>query len=280
MRRLITFPAAGEALVGTLDEASGTTGLLIVSGGNEVRMGAHRGMAMLAAKAAATGYPVFRFDRRGIGDSTGENGGYLSSEAEIAAAAETFRKEADVTRIVAFGNCDAATALAFFHSGAGIDALVLANPWTVEQSSDLPPAAAVRARYASKLRDPREWLRLLRGGVDLGKLLKGLRRASEKSPEGLATRLGLALSEAKVPVTILLAIGDNTAVAFADAYKGFAFDGVQPKLTLHRLDSASHSFAPASDKDWLFEQVMSALNALLPSPRPCAGVHQEAGREV
>ncbi len=57
--------------MGTLDDAPGTTGLLIVSGGNEVRAGAFAGQARLAAEIAAAGHPVFRFDRRGVGDSTG-----------------------------------------------------------------------------------------------------------------------------------------------------------------------------------------------------------------
>src|SRR5204862_199686 len=64
MRRLISFPCEDATLVGTLDEGSSDTGLLIVSGGNEPRMGAHRGQAMLAARIAARGYSVFRFDRR------------------------------------------------------------------------------------------------------------------------------------------------------------------------------------------------------------------------
>ncbi|WP_430634646.1 hypothetical protein [Sphingomonas hankookensis] len=139
MRRLVSFPCAGETLAGTLDGAPGTTGLLIVSGGNELRIGAHRGMAMLAAAIAAAGHPVLRFDRRGIGDSTGSNGGFLSSGPDIAAAAAALRDHAGVTRMVAFGNCDAATALALFHGPAGIDRLVLANPWIVEPSGDLPP---------------------------------------------------------------------------------------------------------------------------------------------
>ena len=40
MRRLIGFACEGETLAATLDEAPGTTGLLIVSGGNEIRSGA------------------------------------------------------------------------------------------------------------------------------------------------------------------------------------------------------------------------------------------------
>ena len=45
MRRLTSFPCAGDILAATLDEAPGTTGLLIVSGGNEIRIGA---LGMLA----------------------------------------------------------------------------------------------------------------------------------------------------------------------------------------------------------------------------------------
>ncbi|UZK66484.1 hydrolase 1, exosortase A system-associated [Sphingomonas sp. M1-B02] len=261
MRRLIAFPCAGETLVGSLDEAPGTTGLLIVSGGNEVRMGAHRGMAMLAARLAEAGHPVFRFDRRGIGDSTGENQGFESSAEDIAAAAAAFR-EAGVERIVAFGNCDAATALAFFHRLAGIDALILANPWVIEASDDLPPAAAIRARYAERMRDPKEWLRLARGGVSIIKLFKGLAKSSQRKSEardGLAPRLATALAATNVPITLLLAQGDNTALAFADALKGRAFDPVRPRLKLEQLDSASHSFASVSDKDWLFERILAAL---------------------
>src|SRR3546814_2513341 len=52
MRTLIAFPCEGETLVGTLDAAPGKTGLLIVSGGNEIRVGAHRGMALLAERLA------------------------------------------------------------------------------------------------------------------------------------------------------------------------------------------------------------------------------------
>jgi exosortase A-associated hydrolase 1 len=261
MRKLIEFVCAGETLIGTLDEAAETVGLLIVSGGNEIRIGAHRGMAQLAERVARADYPVLRFDRRGIGDSAGNNGGYESSAEDIAAAARAFR-ETGVERIIAYGNCDAATALAFFHATAGIDALILANPWTIEIADELPPAAAIRAHYASKLRDPKEWLRLLRGGVNIAKLAKGLRKVSQKPPEtpsDLPARLAAALAGAQVPVTILLAKGDNTAIAFADAFKGPAFDAARSKVTVEQFDSASHSFASTDDKAWLLQRVLERL---------------------
>jgi exosortase A-associated hydrolase 1 len=256
MRRLIEFPCAGDTLAATLDEAPGQTGLLIVSGGNEIRIGAHRGMALLAARVAAElGAPVFRFDRRGIGDSTGVNRGFEASVEDIAAAAAAFAAEAPrMRRIVAFGNCDAATALALFHGAASLDALLLANPWVVDSGDDLPPAAAIRARYAERLRDPRQWLRLAKGGVDIGKLVKGLSKLSQTPPEvsaGLATRMAETLAASAIPVTILLAKGDNTAIAFRDAWKGQA--------RIEQCDTASHSFSSVADKQWLFEQVREAL---------------------
>src|SRR3546814_13676314 len=107
MRTLIAFPGEGETLVGTLDAAPGKTGLLIVSGGNEIRVGAHRGMALLAERLAAAGLPVFRFDRRGIGDSTGANDGYTSSGPDIAAAVRAFRAQVPhLSTLIGFGNCE------------------------------------------------------------------------------------------------------------------------------------------------------------------------------
>ena len=53
MRRILSFDCAGVALAATLDEGARKTGLLIVSGGNEIRIGAHRGMTTLAGEIAA-----------------------------------------------------------------------------------------------------------------------------------------------------------------------------------------------------------------------------------
>ena len=258
MRRLITFPCAGDRLAATLDEGDATTGLLIVSGGNEIRIGAHRGMVMLAARLAASGTPVLRYDRRGIGDSTGENRGFLDSAPDIAAAAATFVAETGIRRLVAFGNCDAATALALFHGVAGIDALILANPWVIEDKDDLPPAAAIRARYIEKLRNPKEVLRLLRGGVNIGKVFGGLRKistASSAAPESLATRLIAALAASTIPVTILLARRDNTAIAFRQHWEA----APRGNVSLREYDTDSHSFAAQADKQWLLEQIQAAL---------------------
>jgi exosortase A-associated hydrolase 1 len=255
-RRHVTFACEGETLAGTLDEAPGVTGLLIVSGGNEIRCGAFAGQALLAARIAAAGHPVFRFDRRGVGDSAGENRGFRDSAPDIAAALAAFRAQAPgIERIVALGNCDAASAL-MLAGGAGCDALVLANPWTIEHDDGAPPPDAIRARYAEKLRNPRELVRLATGKVSLRKLARGLGRAMRPAPppSSLAQDMAAALDAFAGPVRILLADRDRTAQAFFAAWD--AHDG-----RIERCPGASHAFVEPEARDWLAQRVLEALRA-------------------
>ena len=268
MRRMIDFDCGGDRLVGTLDEGDASSGLLIVSGGNEIRSGAYAGQAAMAKHFAALGYPVFRYDRRGVGDSEGSNKGFESTADDIAAAVAAFRTETPhINRVVAFGNCDAATALAFYYDG--IDSLVLANLWVIEAatsepgSSTPPSAAAVRARYLARLKNPRSLLDLLSGKIDLKKLAGGLAKAAQKeTPTGMAARLASSLAASSLPTQVLVAERDTTALAFFGAYKTPLFDAVRSRadVTLSRCDTASHSFADATAKAWLYDHIASALS--------------------
>lgn len=255
MRRLIEIACKGEILVATLDEAPGTTGLLIVSGGNEIRSGAHRGMALLAAALAAAGHPVFRYDRRGIGDSTGENHGFRAARDDLIAAAAAFRAAApNVTTIIGFGNCDAATTLALFGRDAALDRIILANPWTIDDQDDLPPTAAIRARYAARLRRPSEWRRLLSGGVNLSKLISGLKKISTQKPQPFAAQVIRAIDSWGDQASVILAKDDTTAIAYTAA-------ATQQGLEANTLTIAtdSHSFARAADKDSLAAAILTEL---------------------
>jgi exosortase A-associated hydrolase 1 len=253
-------------LIGSLDEGDTATGLLIVSGGNEIRMGAHRGMALLAKDLAAEGFPVFRFDRRGIGDSEGENRGFQSSKADLDAALATFCAECPrLSRVIAFGNCDAATALILHRTD--VDALVLANPWVIEPVDELPPPAAIKDRYAKRLRDPKAWIALFSGKLNIGAAVRGLRRiaVTPKSVGNLAEQVATALATDTRPAKIIVATGDNTAIAFLDAWQAALFTEVRGRANLEimKLASTSHSFA--SDDD--YAALKSALLATLTSQR-------------
>jgi exosortase A-associated hydrolase 1 len=254
-RRPIAFDCAGDTLLGTLDEAPGATGLLIVSGGNEIRAGAWAGQAQLGARVAAAGCPVLRFDRRGVGDSEGENRGFRGSRDDIGAAIAAFRAEApQLERVVAFGNCDAASALMLFAAHLPIDALILANPWALEDGDDdAQDPASLRRRYAAKLADPAELRRLLGGKIDLAKLARGLRQAAQPARRSaLGDELRAGLARFGGPAKILLAERDRTAQLFDAAW------GEDPRIA--RFPTASHSFADADSRDWLFERVAAELS--------------------
>ena len=250
----LTFACEGDTLVGTVDDAAGASGLLLVTGGNEIRAGAFAGQAQLAARVAAAGFPVFRFDRRGIGDSTGANRGFRASGGDVSAALAAFRRECPgLGRVVGFGNCDAASAL-MLGAGLGCDALLLANPWTIEHDDGAPPPAAIRERYAAKLRDPKELVRLATGKVSLRKLAEGVGRALRPAPppSSLAMAMAEGLARFAGPVAILLAGRDRTAQAFLAAW-----DAGDPRIA--RCAGASHAFAEAEAREWLVRRILAML---------------------
>lgn len=257
MSRLhLTFECQETTLAGTLDTAPGTSGLLLVSGGNEVRSGAFSGQAQLAARIARKGFPVFRFDRRGVGDSDGENKGFRKSRKDIEAALAAFRAMApNMERVTGFGNCDAASAL-MLAEGAGCDALVLSNPWTIEGDQDdtTPPPAAVRARYAEKLKNPRELARLLTGGVDLRKLARGVMQAArpDGAPSTLALELKAGLARFEGQAWILLASADRTAQAFEAGW-----DASDERVI--RCPGATHAWVEPDAREFLDKQILAVL---------------------
>lgn len=255
-RRHFAFDCTGSQLAATLDEAPGTTGLLIVTGGNETRAGAFSSQARLAMEVAAAGHPVLRFDRRGVGDSEGVNMGFRNSAEDIAAALAAFRSECPaLERVVAFGNCDAASALMLF-GGEGCDGLILSNPWTYEdeQASAPPPPAAIRARYAAKLRNPRELARLVTGKVNLRDLMRSLRHASERVsvPSNLAEAMAAGLAPFTGPVRILIAERDRTGQAFLAGWSAR-----DPRLA--RCAGADHAYSDDASREWLLKQILAAL---------------------
>ncbi|MBB4612533.1 hydrolase 1, exosortase A system-associated [Novosphingobium taihuense] len=258
-RQHLTFACEGATLLGTLDRetSSHSAGLLIVSGGNELRAGSWSGQAQLAARLAGEGFPVFRYDRRGVGDSKGENLSFRHSGPDIAAALAAFRAAMPhLSRVVAFGNCDAAAALMLNAPALALDAMVLANPWTIdgEEAPEAMPASAIRSRYLAKLANPREVWRLLTGGVNLAKLAKGLRSAAAPTaaPQGLVDEMKAALSAFTGETAILLASRDRTAQMFSEVW-GIADQRIQ------RVDSASHSFSDEAAREWLHARLIEML---------------------
>jgi exosortase A-associated hydrolase 1 len=258
MRALITVPCGDTQIAATIEPAAGPVGVVIVSGGTQIRIGAHRGFVQLGERLAAAGYPVIRFDRRGVGDSGGDDPGFADGGADIAAAAGALRAACpQLTRLVGFGLCDGASALAIHHRTAGIDRLILANPWLADAAGGLPPPAAIRRHYRDRLASPADWRRLISGRVDYRRLARGLVRVGRKAPAPLAQRLATALRASNAPLTLLLAEGDATAIGFADAWRKPPFLGIPADIVT--LPTAAHTFARAGDDALLAKACLEAL---------------------
>jgi exosortase A-associated hydrolase 1 len=262
MRRLLSFPCAGEELAASLAGAGGATGLLLVTGGSQTRIGSHRMYERLAKSLAELNYPCLRYDRRGVGDSGGEDPGFRGSGPDLAAAASAFRRESErVERIIGFGLCDGATTLALFGGAAGLDGLILVNPWLVEAEAGEPPPAAIKAHYRQRLLSREGWAKILSGRVDYGKLLKGIGKISVKEQRSLLARdTAAALAAARLRAWTILAEGDATAIAAQQELKAPAFKGLIEGV--QKVATDSHTFARSGDDAALLAATVRALQAL------------------
>jgi exosortase A-associated hydrolase 1 len=263
MRRLTAFPCGEATLAGSLDVGEGAAqGVLLVIGGSQTRIGSHRMYERLAKGLADKGYACFRFDRRGVGDSSGEDPGFRGSGPDLKAAADVFRTEVPgLTRMIGFGLCDGATALALYGDEVGLDGLMLANPWLVEAEEGAPAPAAIRAHYRKRLLSWEGWKRLLTGAVNFKKLGRGLRRLfSRRKPESLSNDVAQALLRHRLPTEVILCTGDNTAIAADAEIRAWPYEGLI--RATQQIETDSHTFARPGDDAMLLTMVETALAEL------------------
>lgn len=247
-------------LSGSLNEGASTAGLLCVTGGSQVRTGPHRMLHQMASRVAAAGYPVFRYERRGVGDSDGTDPGYRASGPDLAAAAAAFRSQAPHVRtLVGFGLCDGATTLALAGREAGVDAVVLANPWLVEvDSGDLAPAAA-RAHYLNRFLSPASWAGVLSGKVDVLGAAKSLFGSLAKPDAGsLADEVAARLTDYAGKMVLLLSSGDGTAIAARACWNGDAFLSVRDEKIV-TVATDAHTFARPGDLEHVVATVLQFM---------------------
>jgi exosortase A-associated hydrolase 1 len=265
MRRLLTLRCREDLLAASVDEGSRQTGLLIVTGGSQTRIGSHRLFERLAKSLAEAGYPTLRFDRRGVGDSSGEDPGFRDSGLDIAAGGALLRTEApEVDWVVGIGLCDGATALALHGAAAGVDALILVNPWLVEAEAGAPPPAAIRRHYWNRLTSKEGWTKIASGAVSYRKLFKGIAKAAAPATDSsLAADVATALAANPRPTALILAAGDATAVAAAAEVKAKRFAGLI--ATTCEIDTDSHTFARPGDVPALTQAVLAVLAKLAPA---------------
>jgi exosortase A-associated hydrolase 1 len=264
LEQVVTFEGAKEALVGILatpKETASTTGVVVIVGGPQYRAGSHRQFVLLSRALAVAGYPVLRFDYRGMGDSTGERRDFLQVTPDIAAAIDALkRQQPAVTSIVLWGLCDAASAALLYCNESHdprVRGLCLLNPWIRSEAS--LARAHVKHYYLDRLKQKDFWAKLVSGKV-AGEALAGLWRNVRlmgSSTHGVAhatqapfqLRMAQSWANFQGSILMLLSAHDYTAKEFLEhAAVDKTWAGLLDKgqVVRHELADADHTF---SDSD-------------------------------
>jgi exosortase A-associated hydrolase 1 len=284
-----TFTCGDEALIGILHQAilqggrpQPEVGVLVVVGGPQYRVGSHRQFELLARHLAANGYPVLRFDYRGMGDSPGDQRTFEDVDEDIRCAIDALIAQCPtVRRVVIFGLCDAASAALMYGPGdARVAGLALLNPWA--RSDQSLAKTQLRHYYVQRLFQRELWAKLLGGDFSVRKsftdLAQNVRRALSKSApasptyaKGSATRarapfLARMLAgwrALKRPVLLMISERDLTAAEFlavvgSSSQWQRAMRAMKP--TRHSVADADHT---CSRRIWRDEVEDTTLTCIL-----------------
>ena len=257
----VVFDCQGDALIGichALRAQECEVAVVIVVGGPQYRVGSHRQFVSSARALSAAGYPVLRFDCRGMGDSEGEFRGFEHIASDIKSAIDAVYDTCHPRRgVVLLGLCDAASAaLAYCVCDPRVVGLILMNPWV--RSAQSQAEVVVKRYYASRLRQADFWRKLMSGNFDffgsLGSLLGNVKRATrgKAHTEDLgyihAMRMGLARFEG--PVMLVQSGRDLTADEFrALCRRDFAWQEAlsRPGVQVVDMVEADHTFSGSAD---------------------------------
>jgi len=282
-----TIACAGNELVaivhrGAPDARRGV--VIVVAGGPQYRAGAHRQFVSLARRLAARGYPVLRFDLRGMGDSSGEHVGYQQSAPDIRAAIDALVAEApQLGEIVLFGECESASGILFYgYQDPRVKGMALVNPWV--RTEEGHAEVILKHYYGQRLWSREFWRKVLSGGFEaraslksFGRVLRGYLgvrriRALREGDTGhddfaalpLPLKTAAGLRRFAGPALILMSGKDYIAREFDEiARSSKAWEGLleQPRILRRVLTDADHTFSREVWKvqvaDWLAEWLES-----------------------
>lgn len=216
------FDCDGDSLLGVLANPCEPrrTGVVVVVGGPQYRVGSHRQFVTLSRTLATAGIPCLRFDYRGMGDSEGKPRTFEMIDRDIAAGVDVLARETGVTRIVLWGLCDGASAAMMYASGdKRIAGIVAVNPWVRTDATQA--SARMRHYYLRRVASRAFWRKLVRGNVRLRDSVQdlasdALRIASRRSDtdKPFLVRMNEAWNAFERPVLFVLSGNDMTAREF------------------------------------------------------------------
>ena len=253
--------AALVAVVSLPARAPSRTGVVIVTGGPQYRVGSHRQFVLLARALSERGFPCIRFDYRGMGDATGAERGFESVDDDIAAAIGALAGAAPgVERVVLLGLCDGASAACLYApNDPRVAGAVLLNPWVRTEASEAK--TYLKHYYLKRLGDREFWTKLWRGRLSIGDSVRSLASAVLRSrggktgggagaPADLPSRMAAAIGGSRVPLLIVLSGRDYVAREFELVTQSHAaWSELFAAADVERLDDADHTFSSRAFRD-------------------------------
>ena len=275
----VIFSCVQETLAGilALPGAPASTGILIIVGGPQYRVGSHRQFVMLARAMAAAGYPVLRFDYRGMGDSTGTPRDFTDVTDDISAAITSIQGQLpSVKHIVLWGLCDGASAALLYWNetrDSRVSGLCLLNPWVRSEAS--LARAHVKHYYIQRLLERQFWAKLLSGKVASAALAGLLRKVrlmvtGSGSPASALNqpfqhRMCRAWRDFDGNILLLLSGDDYTAKEFLEyASMDAAWAGLlgRANVVRHDLPGADHTFSDLASRTRVEDATLEWLRTL------------------
>ena len=272
----VVFECGEERLMGIIHGAGcAATGVLVIVGGPQYRVGSHRQFLLLARYLASHNVPVMRFDYRGMGDSEGNSRSFEDTGDDIRVAIDTFMKSSPgLESVILWGLCDAASAAVLYaHSDPRVKGMILLNPWVTTEVGQAE--AYLRHYYVRKLFDKTLWKKVFHGKFELRNsfcsLLSFMIQSRRPQSEAIFTsnddreesrdaplteRMFKALKQFQGKVGIIISGDDLTAAEFQYMVKGsrpwrklMSAKGVE----YHFLPKANHTFSKRVWRDEVAE---------------------------
>jgi exosortase A-associated hydrolase 1 len=283
----------GQSLTGiqARPEIPMATGVIVLVGGPQYRVGSHRQFVLLSRTLAEAGYAVLRFDFRGMGDSDGSLNQFTCVSADLEAALLNFKNDVpEIKTIVLWGLCDGASAALLYcyeKSDSKISGLCLLNPWI--RSPESLAQMQIKHYYAQRLLEKDFWLKLMSGKVSPSALLDLTKKlivkllpkhASPLAEKTFQQKMAHAWKNYEGKILLMLSEEDYVAKEFvvhADTDPSWRGLLQMTQLTRHDLKQSDHTLSSIPSRlhaEQLTLKWLSEFDELMVgSPEKMAPIH-------
>ena len=255
-----------------------STIVILITGGPQVRIGAHRIYLELSRFLCEHNYSSFRFDYEGMGDSEGDYIGFQYAGSSIAAAMRFLRKKfKGRLNFIIWSLCDGATAAALYAANHQdyIIGQILCNPLVM--TDDGLAISTIRYYYIKKIFSKNFLRKLRKRQLNLKNSVKSLwgiikdAQRLNKDPSESAKNQKLpdividSLHIFPKPIRIILSNGDIVASNFRDELKKnnlLKNDYKSNKIINYFINGADHTFVKPMAKKEMFAITLKAVNEI------------------